>query len=228
MRLASFPLALALPLALAGTPLRAQKGQEPHYADVSVGLRFGTTGLGLEVGKLLTSHLAVRVGANYFKFSATKDQSDVTYNADLKMQSFSALLDLFPGSRGGFHLTAGLMTNPVTITGTGQPSGSTYEINGVSYTAAQVGTLTAVAKFPSTSPYVGIGFGTPARNHAFEFLFDLGAVIGQPTITMSATGAAANAALTGDIQSQVATTQADVRKYMKVWPVVSFGLAYRF
>lgn len=228
MRLTVFPLALALPLALTGTPLGAQQPPASHYADVSVALRFGTTGLGLELGKLLTSHVAVRVGANYLKVTATKEQSDVTYNATLKMQALSALLDLFPGRRGGFHLTAGVVTNPVTITGTGQPSGSSYTINGVSYTIAQVGTLTAVAKFPSASPYVGIGFGTPARNHAFEFLFDLGAVIGQPTITMSATGAAANPALTGDIQTQIATTQSDVRKYLKVWPVISFGLAYRF
>ena len=228
MRLTSFPLALALPLAFAGAPLRAQQPAGSHSADVSVGLRFGTTGLGLEVGKLLTNHLAVRVGANYFRISATKDQSDITYNAKLKMQALSALLDLFPGGRGGFHLTAGVVTNPVTITGTGQPTGNTYDINGISYTTAQVGTLIAEAKFPSASPYVGIGFGTPARNHAFEFLFDLGAVIGQPTITMSATGAAANQALTGDIQSQVTKTQSDLRKYMKAWPVVSFGLAYRF
>jgi hypothetical protein len=115
------------------------------------------------------------------------------------MQALSALLDLYPGRRGGFHLTAGVVTNPMTITGTAQPNGGTYTINDVDYTSAQVGTLIAQARFPSASPYVGIGFGTPARNHALEVLFDIGAVIGQPTITMSATGAAADPALTGDL-----------------------------
>jgi hypothetical protein len=224
--------ASALCLGLVSAQLAAQQtsGAPAHqYADVSVGLRFGTPGIGLEVGKLLTSHLSVRVGANYFKINKTKSQSDVTYNASLKLQGLSALLDLYPGSRGGFHFTAGIFTNPLNITGTGQPTGGTYTINGVSYSSAQVGTLTAVGKFPGVSPYVGLGFGTPARRHgALEFLFDLGAVIGKPTITLSATGAASNAALLSDLQAQVNKTQSDVQKYLKVYPVLSFGLAYRF
>jgi hypothetical protein len=222
--------AVALSSGFGAVRLSAQQpsGTAPHYADVSVGLRFGTPGIGLEIGKLITSHVSVRVGANFLKVSATKDQSDVTYNASLKLQGMSALLDLYPGRRGGFHFTAGISTNPLTVTGTGQPTGGTYTINGVDYTSAQVGTLTAVAKFPGTNPYVGIGFGTPARNGALEFLFDLGAVIGQPTITLSATGAANNAALLADVQAQVDQTQTDVRKYLKVFPVIAFGLAYRF
>jgi len=199
-----------------------------HYADVSVGLRFGTPGIGLEVGKLLTSHVAVRLGANYFKTTATKDQSDVTYNASLKLQAMSALVDLYPGRRGGFHVTAGIFTNPMTLTGTGQPTGGTYDINGTTYTSAQVGTLTAQAKFPGVSPYVGLGFGTPARNHALEFLFDVGAVIGKPTISLAATGAAADPAFAADLQAQRDQTQSDVDKYLKVYPVLSIGLAYRF
>ena len=200
-----------------------------HHADVSIGLRFGTPGLGLELGKLLTDHLSVRVGAYYVKVTATKAQSDVTYDASLKLHAVSALVDLYPWRRGGFHFTAGIATNPMTVTGTGQPTGGTYDINGTSYTSAQVGTLTAVAKFPGTNPYVGIGFGTPSRSGgAVEFLFDLGAVIGQPTITLSATGAANDPALLADMQAQVAQTQSDVRKYLKVYPVLAFGLALRF
>jgi hypothetical protein len=201
----------------------------PHYADVSVGLRFGTPGVGLEVGKLLASHVSVRVGAYYFKITATKSQSDVTYNASLKLQGMSALVDLYPGRRGGFHFTGGIVTNPLKITGTGQPTGGTYIINDVSYTSAQVGTLTAVGQFPGVSPYVGLGFGTPARSGgALEFLFDLGAVIGKPTITLSATGAANNPTLLADVQAQVNKTRSDVQKYLKVYPVLAFGLAYRF
>jgi hypothetical protein len=223
---------VALSSGLGAARLTAQQSlgaaSAPHYADVSVGLRFGTPGIGLELAKLLTSHVAVRVGANYFKITATKSQSDVTYNASLKLQGMSALLDLYPGRRGGFHFTAGITTNPLTVTGTGQPTGGTYTINGTSYTSAQVGTLTAVAKFPGANPYVGIGFGTPARNGALEFLFDLGAVIGQPTITLSATGAANNPTLLADVRAQVDQTQTDVRKYLKVYPVLAFGLAVRF
>jgi hypothetical protein len=226
--------ALALSLALGSAPLAAQQfsgaSAASRYSDLLVGLRFGTPGIGLEVGKLLTGHVSVRVGGYYFKVNATRAQSDVTYSATLKLHAFTALLDLYPSSRGGFHLTAGIATNPLTITGTGQPTGGTYTFNGTTYTAAQVGTLTADGKFPGVSPYLGLGFGTPARRGGgFEFLFDLGAMIGKPTISMSATGpAASNPTFMADLQAQRDKTQSDVDKYLKVYPVLNFGLAYRF
>jgi hypothetical protein len=193
-------------------------------------LRFGTLGVGVEVSKLLMSHVGVRVGANYFKFSKTRTQSDVTYDATLKMQAFSALIDLFPGNRGNFHFTGGLMTDPAKVNGTGKPnSGGTFTINGNSYTTAQVGILSAEVKYPGVSPYVGIGFGTPARSGAaLGFLFDLGATIGKATVALDATGAASNPGLAADLKAQEATTEHDVQKFAKVYPVVSFGLAYRF
>ncbi len=225
---------VALLLSAAPGTLFAQGGSPPSggggHSDVGIAVRFGTLGLGLEVSKLLTGHIAARVGGNYFKVSTTKDQTNITYDASLKLQAFSALIDLFPGKRGGFHLTAGIMTNPAKVTATGQPTASgTFTINNNTYTTAQVGTLIAEGKFKSVAPYVGIGFGTPARNGgALGFLFDLGAVIGKPTITLSATGAAGNAALASDLQAQVASTQTDVDKYAKVYPVLDFGLIYRF
>lgn len=213
--------------------LAAQAGpQAPSggHADASIALRFGTLGIGLEVSKLLIGHVGVRVGANYFKVSTTKDQSNVTYDASLKLQAFSALIDLFPGNRGSFHFTGGLMTDPAKVTATGKPDASgTFTLNGNTYNTAQVGTLTGEAKFPGVGPYVGIGFGTPAKDGgAIKFLFDLGAVIGKATVSLNATGAAANPSLAADLKAQQTKTQNDVQKYAKVYPVLSFGLAYRF
>jgi hypothetical protein len=214
----------------APSSLKAQAAPSGGHADASVAFRFGTLGLGLEVSKLLIGHVGVRVGANYFKFSKTKDQSNVTYDASLKLQAFSALIDLFPGNRGSFHFTGGLMTDPAKVTATGKPTASgTFTLNGNSYTTAQVGTLTAEAKYPSVVPYVGLGFGTPAKSGgAIGFLFDLGATIGKATVALNATGAASNPTLAADLQAQAAKTQHDVQKYAKIYPVISFGLAYRF
>ena len=197
------------------------------HSDVSVAFRFGTPGFGLEVGKLLTGHIAARVGGNYYKISKTKDQSNITYDASLKLHAVSALIDFYPAQRGSFHLTGGIVTNPLTITGTARPSSGTYTINDTSYSSSDVGILTAQGKFPGVSPYLGFGFGTPASSGgALKFLFDLGAVIGQPTISLTATGAASN--LAANLQAQAKRTQDDVDKYLKVYPVMAFGLAYRF
>jgi hypothetical protein len=232
MRSLRFPVlgALALCTGLVAAPLAAQQPGGSRYSDLLVGVRFGTPGIGLEVGKLLTGHLSARVAGYYFKANANRAESNVTYSATLKLHAFTALLDLYPWRRGGFHFTAGVATNPLTITGTGQPTGGTYTINGTTYTAAQVGTLNAEGKYPGVSPYLGLGFGTPARRGGgFEFLFDLGATIGTPTISLSATGpASTNPTFMSDLQAQRDKTQSDVNKYLKVYPILNFGLAYRF
>jgi hypothetical protein len=57
---------------------------------------------------------------------------------------------------------------------------------------------------------------------------NLGAVLGKPTINLAATGAASNPDVASDLQAQRATTQHDVRKYLKVDPVLAFGIGYRF
>jgi hypothetical protein len=72
------------------------------HLDPGIALRAGTPGFGLEVSKLLVSHIALRVGANYFKLSTTQRKSSITYDASLKLHGVSAVLDLFPSARGLF------------------------------------------------------------------------------------------------------------------------------
>ncbi|MFN8582029.1 MAG: hypothetical protein U0163_13790 [Gemmatimonadaceae bacterium] len=199
------------------------------YADASFAVRFGSLGVGVEMSKLIASHLGARVGANYFNYTGTQSQSDISFDATFKAQSFSGLIDLYPSARGAFHLTGGVLTNPLKVDGTGVPTGSTFTVNDVEYTAAQVGTLNAHAKFPAVSPYAGLGWGTPARkNGRVRFVMDLGAAIGKPDVTLDATGAAGNAALASDLQAQQQKIQNDVNKYGKVYPVVQFGLLFKF
>jgi hypothetical protein len=207
-------------------PLAAQAGGKP--ADVSAGLRIGTLGVGLEAAKLLVPHVGVRANINFGSFSRERDQTDITYDFELKLKAFSALVDFFPGSRGSFHLTGGLTTNPMKVTLTGKPSSAgTYDINGNTYTSAQVGVLTGKGEFKSAAPYLGLGFGTPAKKGRIEFLFDLGTVIGKPKVTLARTGGTPNAALDQDIQDQQVKTQKDLND-IKVYPVIEFGLAVRF
>jgi len=121
------------------------------------------------------------------------------------------------------------MSNPLEVTGTGVPTSSgTFKLNNDQYTAAQVGTLTGTGKWGSALPYVGLGFGTPAASRsALKLVFDIGAAIGKATIGLTATGAQNNAQLQHDLNAQIATTQADVNK-VPVYPVILFGLVYRF
>jgi hypothetical protein len=226
---------MALMVAGAAMPLAAQDsaaaaGASAHRADVAVALRLSTLGVGLEVGKWLVPHVSVRVGANTGTYNRNgEEKTDITYDIHLKLKAVEALVDLSPGARGNFHFTAGLVTNPMTITGDGQPTASgTFTINNHTYTAAQVGVLTATGKFPGASPYFGIGFGTPARKGGrVKFLFDLGAAIGKPKISLTATNPGNSATLAADLNAQIVDTQKDLDA-IKAYPVLSFGVAYHF
>ncbi len=218
-----FPV-LAAALASAPLSLSAQGSTQ----DMAVTVRAGTQGIGGEVSKLVVPHVGIRVGGEFFTINASHTQSDISYQFSFKLHSFNALLDLYPSPRGSFHLTAGLVTNPLTATGTGQPSGGTFTINGHDYSSTEVGTLTAGLKFASAAPYLGLGFGTPAsKKGGIFFALDLGVRIGKPTFTLSATGASGNAQLASDIAAQQNKSQTDVNKIFG-WPVVAIGVGYRF
>jgi hypothetical protein len=223
-RSSRFTIALCA-LGLIAAPLAAQRAKP---ADVSAALRIGTLGFGIEAAKLLVPHVAVRANLNFGTFDRTGEQSDIDYDFDLKLKAFSALVDFFPGGRGSFHLTGGLVTNPMKVTLTGKPNESgEYTINGNPYASSDVGTLKGVGEFKSAAPYLGLGFGTPAKKGRIAFLFDLGAVIGKPKVTLSRTGGQDVPGLDQDIQDQQEKTQKDLND-IKVYPVIQFGLALRF
>jgi hypothetical protein len=212
-------------------PAVAQRSgpSDSHGSDIGVSLRAGSLGGGIEISKLLVSHVGVRVGANYF--SLNKDSltaKNLSYSAKLKLQSFTGLLDLYPSPRGSFHLTAGVISDPLKITGTGKPTGGSFKINGTNYTPAEVGTLTAEAKFASALPYLGLGFGTAASKHGgVSFVFDLGAAIGKPTVSLTASNATAGSQLQSDLNAQIATTQTSANKLV-AYPVLALGLMIKF
>ena len=224
MRIRSFALFASLsPFAA----LSAQKAQS-HSADVSIALRVSTLGFGGEVSKLMMPHAGLRVGANFYSMNRNFNQSDITFDAKLKLQAIEGLVDLYPGARGLFHLTGGVITNPASVTGTGVPSGSTFDINDQTYPSSQVGTLNATTEWPSVLPYVGLGFGTPAASKkAVRLLLDIGAAIGKAKVGLKSSTGANNATLQADLNAQVKKAQDNVNK-IPVYPVVSFGLAFRF
>ena len=215
-------------LLVPGATLAAQASGSTA-SQTSVGVRFGTLGIGLEVSRLLNDNFGVRVGGNYFSLGQTQSKQNISYDATEKLQAFTGLLDWYPGNRGAFHLTTGVISNPFSFSGIGKPSGSgTITINNVAYTQSQVGNLTASIKYASVLPYLGLGFGTPAaKTHGVGVVFDIGAAIGKPKVALSSTNAGSTPGLQANINAQTVTMQENANK-LPVWPVISLGLTYRF
>ena len=211
-----------LAAAFVTAPLPAQSG-------ISIGVRAGTLGLGAEAAVLVSDHLALRAGAHTFSGSFSRTESDVEYSVDYRFKGLSAVVDLFPSARGTFHVSGGIISAPAELDGIGQPTGGTYTFNGRDYTAAEVGTVRGDVRWPGTLPYVGIGWGTPAsRGGGIGFVFDLGVGIGAPTLGLSASSAVPGSTLAADVEAERRDIQDDIDRYLKVYPVLSLGLALRF
>ena len=176
--------------------LRAAAPPSKSAAPVSAAVRVSTLGIGVEAGVLVAPTVALRVGYSGYSYSKTQTSQDVTYDAKLKLSSVSALADVYPSQSGTFHFTAGLLFNSNKITANGKPSSvgatQTYTLNGMTFSASDVGTLDGQASFQKTAPYLGFGFGKPAGTSPVQFLFDVGVVFqGKPHLSLARNGGVA-------------------------------------
>ena len=203
------------------------------WADVGVLLKGGTLGAGVDVTVGMSESLGLRLQANTFSYEDDFTESDVDYSADLELKSAGLLLDWHPFS-GVFRVSAGAYWNGNEATATGRPTGGTYEINGVTYNAADIGSLNGQIDFESVAPYFGIGFASaPKAGRGMTFSFDLGVLYqGEPNVGLTATCAVGLPGATcTSIQNDVAAEQASLQEELsdyKFHPVVSFGIGYRF
>jgi hypothetical protein len=208
----------------------ALAGMSSAYA-AGVGIRAGTTGIGGDIAFGLVPTLSARVGYSYLKYSTDIDVTDVNYDSKLKLSNASFLLDWSP--LGPFRITGGIIANDNKVDVTGTPSGGSFTINGVTYPAAAVGSLSGTIKTGnSAAPYLGIGYGNVA-GAGVNFYFDLGVMFqGSPKATLTGTcGAAVPPAQCAQFQSDVAaeavSLQEDVKRF-KYYPVANIGVTIGF
>lgn len=223
-------------LVLAGCGLAAAMGLAapaanaawlPGAGRVAVTAMVGTLGIG---GAVYAGNrtLDLRLGGNYFALSHDITSGSVHYHGHVRLESFPLLADWHP-FHGHFRLSVGGIYNLNEGRLTARPVAGTYTINGHSYTAQQVGSLTGEVTFNHLDPYVGIGFGNPfyGTGH-WTFGLDLGVVYqGTPKVGLSATGAASDPALANDVQQERASVESTVSKY-KWYPVAMLSVGYRF
>jgi hypothetical protein len=203
------------------------------WADVGVLLKAGTLGAGLDVTVGMSESLGLRLQANALSYENDFNESDVDYRADVELKSAGLLLDWHPFS-GVFRVSLGAYWNGNEATAVGRPTGGTYVINGVTYNAADIGSLDGQIDFESVAPYLGIGFASaPKAGRGMTFSFDLGVLYqGEPNVGLTATcGVGLPPATCTQLQSDVAAEQASLQEDLsgyKFYPVVSFGIGYRF
>jgi len=206
------------------------------FAEGSFGLEanIGTLGYGAGVGLALNESFTARAFAAVAKYSRNFEASGVDYNARLQWRNAPMLLDWHPGG-SVFRFSLGVMLNDDKLTVDAKPSAAaTYVFNGVTYTAASVGSATGTIKFNRAAPYVGFGFGRPlARDNGFNFAMDFGAAyLGKAKASLNVTcGAAVPAVQCAQLQSDANAEAAQLSEDMKSYrwyPVIQAHVTYAF
>lgn len=207
-------------------------------ADVAIGAKAGTLGIGAELTVGLGRQVNGRVGFGAYQYSERREASDIEYDAEANLRAGTAFLDFHPGGRG-FRLTAGAVWNGTTVEGSSlAPASGFYEIGGVNVPVSLLGTLDAEADFDPIAPYAGLGWGNAVgTNQKVGFSFDVGAVFpGEADIELIpvlspdspiVNNPAARAALEILLDREERELEAEAADY-DVYPVVSLGVTYRF
>ena len=126
-----------------------------------------------------------------------------------------------------FRLTAGIFSNKNEVNLVSQSS-ATYDIGGMTYTGAEVGTLNAAVSFEKTAPYLGVGADFRIAD-TLGLNFDLGVLWqGTPVVGMTASGPIT---LDPNFQAELAAETVELQNALnnyKAYPVVSIGLSFNF
>ena len=199
-----------------------------HAQSASVAAKVSTLGLGGEGEYSISDTIGIRAGFNYYTYSFSSTEGGINYSFDLNLMSVPILVDYHP-FKGSFRLTGGAMYNGNNFEAPAN-YGFSIDIGGVTYTAADVGTLTTDIEFNSFAPYAGFGWDTTfGDDSGFGFSFDVGVLFqGEPQVSLTATGLlAADAVFLADMAAEEEELQNSLYNFT-IFPVVSVGINYRF
>jgi opacity protein-like surface antigen len=200
-------------------------------SEVAATVDLGTTGLGLHLSTPLAAKLNGRIGLNVANTSYEGSTSDMDYDFKLKLKTVDALLDYHPFD-GVFRVSGGVVYNGNKMNARAKPSGGTYTINNVAYSAAAVGDLSSKIDFRKAAPYLGIGWGNALKQAGWSFGADLGIMFqGTPKTQLASNNCTALPIICSRLASDVAAENVKLGeevKDFKLFPVIRVGLSYRF
>ena len=187
----------------------------------------GIPGIGIGYAQPLNDSFALR--ADFMTLGQrdkAQEESGILYQGQLKFHRAALLLDAFPFA-GTFRITGGVVASQYQLALDANGAGGSLTIGDRRYTTTAGDGINVQVKFPTTTPYLGIGWGHQSGS-GWRFSADLGAAIGTATVSASVRG---NLASQPDIQSNLDKELADLRNgvgKVKAIPQISIGIGYSF
>ncbi len=217
VRFSSLPLlAAAFTLGLGSAPARAQE----------LYLKAGFPGVMLGFAQPLGPLLGVRADyATIGNRSERRTEDGIDYDAKLKANRAALLMDVFPFA-GSFRVSAGVTSNQYKLDLLASGNGGSIKVGNTTYTTTANDKFAVAVKYPSSTPYLGIGWGHQA-NSGVRFSFDIGAMIGKAKVSYAISGPWAQQVSQADIDAELAELRDGVGKVRAI-PQVTLGLGYSF
>jgi len=190
----------------------------------AMGIKAGTTGLGVEAAIPLSDSWNLRGGLNGFSYGYDFEEEGIEYDGDLRLRSASIMADWHVFG-GAFRVSAGAFLNGNELKGKAE-SGE-LEIGDNTYDAK----LEASIDWRAFAPYLGIGWGNSVKGGRLTFSTDLGVMFtGSPTARLvgeERSGTVDLEEFKADLRREEANLNDELRD-VKYYPVVTFGVSYRF
>jgi hypothetical protein len=188
----------------------------------ALGVKAGTTGLGLEGTWRLTDAVNLRGGYYAFDYGTELEETGVEYDGDLRLRNAALFAD-WHVFRGSFRLSAGAINTGNEFVGSADGQLELGQNVYVAEVDAKVG-------WSTLAPYLGIGFGNAVQGGRWSFSFDLGVMYtGSPSVRLD--GTVSDPALQAQFEEDLERERADLAEELsdaKYYPVVGIGFAYRF
>ena len=177
---------------------------------------------GIRVGSAfqVSESFDARVAYSSLKFNKSETtSSSATGSVDLNLSNLALYADWYPFDSSGWRLTGGVQTGTNKLTLSAKPTGS-VTIGGTTYTNVN---FAAAIDLGSTAPYVGLGYSSRVnKGTGFTFFSDLGVRVGSAKVSLTSTGISQ-----ADLDAEKVKIE-DKIKVLKYYPVVGFGLGYRW
>ena len=186
----------------------------------------GLPGLMVGWAQPLNSQFGLRVDvATIGERSDRRIEEGISYEGKLKLNRTALLADWFPFS-GSFRFTGGVTANEYKLDLLATGAGGTIRVGNTSYTTTSADQLLVRGRYPSSTPYLGFGWGHQAST-GLRFSMDVGAMFGRPTVSATVSGPWAQRVSQADIDAELAELRSGMAKVRAV-PQLSLGLGYSF
>lgn len=187
----------------------------------------GVPGIGLGYARPLDSRFTVR--ADFLTLGSrtrTTTEDGIQYQGKVRMQRMALFGDWFP-FEGNFRLTGGVSSNSISMTLDASGAGGSLAIGDRTYTTTAADGLDVHIRFPSVTPYLGIGWGHQL-NTGWRLSADLGALIGRAKVSATPRGPLAGEAdLQVNLDKELEALRSSVGRIRAI-PQLTISVGYSF